>query len=297
MNRNGMKLGLIVAALALTASMAMAGEPVERRGKASSKGTVYIDNMVGSIEVIGWDKNEVHLEGTLGRDVEELEFETGKKKTVIEVNYPRKSSNISDGAELVIHVPKGSRVMVEGISAEVMVSKVEGAIEAESISGNVTVTGGKEKVEAESISGTVRVETRAREIMAESISGRVMVVGDKAEIEAATVSGSIELECDVFLEVSVETVSGTITAAGDLHPDGDFSFDAVNGSITLIVPGDVSAVFEVTTFNGGIDNDFGQKAHRTSRYAPGRELEFTNGDGDAQVEINSFNGDVRIKKQ
>jgi DUF4097 and DUF4098 domain-containing protein YvlB len=253
--------------------------------------------MVGSIEVIGWNKKEIKLEGTLGDDVEELEFKTGKKKSVIEVVYPRNSRNIDDGAELVIHIPAGSRLSVEGVSAEVIVTGVEGEIEASSISGDVSVTGGKESIEAESISGRVKVETESESVSAESISGTVMIKGKKAEVEAGSVSGNVELEFDLFLELSVETVSGEVTAEGDLHPKGDFSFDTVNGSITLIVPGNVNASFEVTTFNGGIDNEFGQKARKTSRYAPGRELEFSNGDGDAEVEMNSFNGDIRIKKK
>ncbi len=52
----------------------VAGETVERSGDASANGVVYIENMVGSIEVIGWGKKQVKLEGTLGKDVEELKF-------------------------------------------------------------------------------------------------------------------------------------------------------------------------------------------------------------------------------
>jgi len=59
----------------------------------------------------------------------------------------------------------------------------------------------------------------------------------------------------------------------------------------------VSADFEASTFNGSIHNDFGQKASRTSKYAPGKELEFSNGEGDAEVELNSFNGDINIRKK
>jgi hypothetical protein len=283
--------------LLLMLGTAVAGEKVERTGKASAHGVVYIENMVGSIEVIGWGKNEVKLEGTLGDDVEELEFKTGNKKSVIEVVYPRNMRNIEDGAELVIHVPEGSRVSVEGVSAWVSVSKVKGEVEASSISGDVTVTGDCESVEAESISGTVEVDSGARQIMAESISGKVLIKGEEAEVEAASVSGDVQLEFHKFLELSVESVSGTVVAIGDLHPKGEFSFDTVSGSITLMVPGDVSATFEITTFNGGIDNAFGQKARKTSRYAPGRELEFSVGGGDAEVEINSFSGDIRIKKK
>lgn len=287
---------LAILVLALAAGTAPAGEKVERSGEAPARGEVRIENMVGSIEVIGWDRQEVKLEGTLGKDVEDLEFETGRDGATIEVIYPRQSRNIEDGAELVIRVPLGSSVQIEGVSAWVKVSGVEGEIEASSVSGDVTVTGGKESVQAESISGRVRVDGSAAKVAVESISGQVTARGTQAEVEAASVSGSIELVFAEFRDLSVESVSGDVDCRGALHPKGDFSFDTVSGQVTLTVPADVSADFSVTTFSGGIDNDFGQKARKTSQYAPGKELEFSTGKGEAGVEINSFSGDVLIRK-
>lgn len=287
---------LALSALILTAGPVLAGEKVERHGEASATGEVRIENMVGSLEVIGWGKKEVKLEGTLGKDVEDLEFQTGRNGTTIEVIYPRKARNIQDGAELVIHVPEGSSVRIEGVSAWIKVSGVDGEIEASSVSGDVTVTGGKTSVQAESISGKVVVDSPAASISVESISGAVTVSGGQAEVDAATVSGSLTLNFEKYLELSVESVSGDVDCTGALHPKGDFSFDTVSGQVTLTVPSNVSAEFSVTTFSGGIDNDFGQKARKTSQYTPGKELEFSVGKGEADVEINSFSGDVRIHK-
>ena len=52
--------------------------------------------------------------------------------------------------------------------------------------------------------------------------------------------------------------------------------------------------FEVETFSGRIKNAFGPEAERTSEYAPGQELRFTTGGGDASVEVESFSGTVEI---
>ena len=282
--------------LVLAAGSGQAAEKVSRSGKASAEGAVYIENMVGSIEVIGWDREEISLEGTLGDDVEELIFETGGRKSIIEVEYPRRGRNLNDGADLVIHVPRGSRLSIEGVSAGIIVKDVTGEVEAESVSGRVEVSGGHE-VEASSVSGRVVVDSRAGEIEASSISGGVQVHGEKARVSVSTVSSSIEVDLEELLGLEAETVSGDIEVRGALSPKGDFTMDSVNGSITLVVSGKVNAEFEVSTFNGGIDNEFGQKARRTSQYAPGKELEFTVGDGQADVEINSFNGNIRIKKR
>ena len=51
------------------------------------------------------------------------------------------------------------------------------------------------------------------------------------------------------------------------------------------------------TFNGDIDNCFGPEARRTSKYAPGRELSFTAGDGNGEIRIKTLNGDVILCKK
>jgi len=281
----------------LTGLAAHAGEPVEKSGKASADGRVIVENIAGSITVIGWDKKEIHLEGTLGKEVKELKFKTGKKKSVIEVVYHKNKKTIREGADLVINIPEGSKLQVECISADVTASKLEAEVELASISGEVEFTGWCQNLELESISGDVVVDGGADEMTLESISGRVKGRGETAKINAESVSGGIQLDYETFLGLSAESVSGNIEIIGKLDSKCRVNCDVVSGSITLVVPGNVDATFEASTFSGGISNDFGQKATRTSKYAPGKELEFTNGDGDADVELNSFSGDIRIRKK
>ncbi len=278
----------------LVGGLAQAEQKVDETKKASAKGLVIVENIAGSITVIGWDKKEIQVKGTLGDDVEKLKFKAGKKKTIIEVVYPRHTRNIREGAHLVISIPEGSELKVECISSDITTSKLEGDLELESISGEVSFIGWCEDLSASSISGDVTVKGGAKKLSLESISGKIRAKGKKAKIKAECVSGDIMLEYDVFTAFSAESVSGNITIAGDLSPKGRFSCDVVNGNIKLVVPKKVNAEFEVSTFNGSIHNDFGQKARNTSKYAPGKELEFTNGDGDADVELNSFNGNVSI---
>ncbi len=285
--------GLLV--MTLVAPVTAADREVKESGPASATGTVMIENISGSIVVVGWDKAEVSVEGTLSGDIEELKFKTGKKKTRIEVVYPDNKKKIKGEANLVINVPRDSRLEVECISAFIEVSDVTGQVDVSSISGDVTVTGECEELEAESISGDVFIEGGAPEIEIGSISGKVKARGKASDIEVGTVSGSIDLAFDKFLGLNVESVAGDATIKGDLAGDAHFSFDLHSGDLILIVPGDLSADFDIETFSGEIDNGFGQKSRKTSKYAPGRELEFTVGGGEARVRINTFSGDVVIR--
>jgi len=287
--------GLLV--MALVVPVTAADREVKESGPAAATGTVMIENISGSIVVVGWDKAEISVEGTLSGDIEELKFKTGKKKSRIEVVYPKNQKNIEGEANLVINVPHASRLEVECISAFIEVSEVTGLVDVSSISGDVTVTGECEELEAESISGDVFIEGGAAEIEISSISGKVKASGKVSEVDAQTVSGSIDLAFDKFVGLNVESVAGDAAVKGDLADDGSFSFDLHSGDLTLTVPGDVSADFEIETFSGEIDNDFGQKSRKTSKYAPGRELEFTTGGGAARVRISTFSGDVVIRTQ
>jgi DUF4097 and DUF4098 domain-containing protein YvlB len=284
--------------LLLAAPLALAGERgVERRVEADADGTVIIENITGSIVVEGWDREEVHITGTLGEDVEELKVKAGGRKTRIEVKYPRNQRNINDGADLVIRVPAGSRVEVECVSAPITVNGVSGPVYASSISGDVEVRGDSPIVTASTISGDVVVEGPARQISMESISGTVRAKGGNAEVEASVVNGRIDLAFDRFEDLDVGSVNGDVVIKGDIAKGGEIEIEVHSGTVTLTVPSSVSADWQIDTFNGNIDNGFGQKARRTSEYAPGKELEFTTGDGDARVRINTFNGSVVIKKR
>lgn len=288
----------LLAALALGGAFpaAAAAEEIARSGPAPSDGTVAIENIAGSIEVTGWDREEIDLKGTFGEDVEELEFSTGKK-SVIKVVYPKHAKNIDDGADLTIKVPAGSRLEIDGISCPIGVSGVDGKVFVSSISGEVRITGDPQAIDAESISGDLIVDGRCGQVSVQSISGQVTVAGGTAAVEASTVSGALVLQAEKFKELSVESVTGEAEITGALEAKGSFSFDLHSGDLVLTVPADVSADFAVETFSGDIVNDFGAQSRKVSTYTPGRELEFTTGQGEARVRINTFSGNVTIRKE
>ena len=79
-----------LAALALLAlpGQALADREVDRTIEAAANAVIEIENTSGSIEVRGWDQNEVRVTGTIGDDVEELVVEGGSRSIVIEVDIP-----------------------------------------------------------------------------------------------------------------------------------------------------------------------------------------------------------------
>jgi len=278
------------------AGVAVAEEEVDRRLDAAADGRVVIENLAGEVTVTGWSRNEVHVTGTLEDQVKEFIFEKSGNRIKIRVVYPKHVEDTT-GSFLQVSLPAGSRVDIKTVSAEIEIEGVTGRIDAQSVSGDVTATGAPAEINAETVSGTVELEVECDKVYAQTVSGDVELEGVSGEIEAQTVSGEITVEGGDVRRFSGNTVSGDIEFDAALVGDGTFSFNAHSGDIVLSLPDDVSAEFEVNTFSGDIDNDFGPDGQRKDKYGPGSELEFTTGNGDARVRINTFSGDVELQRR
>lgn len=305
---------VLAAALLLAAGAAAAAErTVNESGNMPADGRVDVENVAGSVKVIGWDKAEVGVTGTLGDDVERLDFSAGGR-TRIEVVFKERHRGargkvrdvfgdhddggvVRDGADLTIRVPHGCRLSVDVVVAGVDISGLDGDVAVTAVSGDVDVRGACRRLQIECLSGNVEVDGAGRETMIETVSGNLKVRCDDADLQVETVSGEASVDCGSLRSLSAETVNGSITMSGRPAAGATIEAESVNGSLTLAVPADVDAAFMVTTFNGEIENAFGQKAERTDQYAPGRELKFTNGAGAADVQLNTLNGTVRILRK
>ncbi len=288
---------LLLMAIALAAGGVWAGESVDVTKSASATPTVEIENLAGSVRINGWDREEIRVTGVLGDDTDGLDFSGSNDNFDIEVEIPdsygRRHRDLD--SDLEIWLPAGSSVSVETVSAGIRVSKVDGRLELESVSGEVSVDGAPTSADVETVSGSIELSGSETLAIAESVSGKIELSGVAGRVEAATVSGSIRVEAGNIEQGEFEAVSGSVRFTGALSPGARLSAESHSGSVVLNLPADTSARFQVETFSGGINNGFGGgEAERTSRYAPGKRLDFTIGSGDAQVRVESFSGSVTL---
>ncbi len=266
---------------------------------ADPDGRVTIFNMAGSVNVEGWSRKDVEVTGSLGDDVEEFVFVRNGDEIKIKVKVPdRQKSHLDITSELTIHVPKGSSIEIATISAEIEVEGVQGEQELQSVSGDIETQSFAAEVVAESVSGDIDVQGDGKSADAElvSVSGDVTAENLAGSVAVESVSGDVVVAGGSFDRARVETVSGDIVYRSELRKGGKLNVETINGSVNIDFVGDVSARFDIDTFNGDIENCFGPEAQRTSRYAPGLELSFTEGAGDGRVAISTFNGDLTICK-
>jgi DUF4097 and DUF4098 domain-containing protein YvlB len=295
-----MKRLILVSAGLLLAATASA-EDINEKLDASADGKVEIYNTAGSVTVEGWSQNVVEVTGTLGEEVDEFIFER-KNDTVLVKVKPIKGKNSggrSTSSHINVRVPQQSSIEAVTISAEIDVEGVRGEQELQSVSGNVTTQVFAAEVEVETVSGSIDVVGSGEDIEAEltTVSAGIAVRDLSGVIDMESVNGKLEIGGGSFSDVAMETVNGKIDFNSNLRDGGDLEIETVNGKVVVNFVGSLSADVDVNTFNGRIDNCFGPKPERTSKYAPGWELSFTEGGGEGSVNIATLNGGVKLCKE
>jgi DUF4097 and DUF4098 domain-containing protein YvlB len=286
------RLTIIAASMVLLTVPAWAQRTVNEVRPLSANGSVEISNLAGSVRIVGGTSEQVEITGVLGKNVEELEIWSEGDELEIEVNVPRHADDLE--TELVIKMPATASVDVETVSASIDVDGITGPVELETVSGRVSVTGQPIELSAESVSGDITVADAAASTDIGSVSGAITVENGAGELYVESVSSNIMVTSGAFDTAEFETVSGTVSYAGEISSRGEYEFETVSGTIELIVPPGVSADFDVETFSGAIHNAIGPEARSTSQYTPQKELSFTAGSGGGQIYISTFSGAVRI---
>jgi len=283
------------AALLAASPASRAGTPIDKRAAADPSGSVEVSNVSGTVTVTGWDRNEVEVTGELGDGTERLEFTSQDKVTRIKVVLPSKSYNVDD-TDLIIHVPAGSRLSVNTVSADINAQGVTGAQRLQSVSADIHTVAGSEDVECRTVSGDVTVDGSGTKglLSITTVSGDATALKVAGEVNANTVSGNLVMGLGETNRSRLRSTSGDLTLAMRLAADGKLDAESISGDVRLNLVGGVDSEFDVSSLSGEIRNCFGPKPVSVSEYGPGKELRFREGQGMARVRIKTLNGDVTI---
>jgi DUF4097 and DUF4098 domain-containing protein YvlB len=255
---------------------------------------ISISNVSGSIVVSGWDRQEVHITGTLGRNVEDLRVEGSRGNLEIEVEYPRLSGLRNAGADLEIKVPHGCHLEASTVNADMDVSDLTGRVSLTTVNGNIGIQGRPNRLSVRSVSGDFVLAVDSPRVEISTVSGDLVISGACARLTLESVSGDIDVSAGPLEELKANTVSGDIEFRGHVAEDADLEFASQSGNVLFQVPEGLGAGFSIETFSGDIDSELGQRPERKSRYAPGKKLEFSVGSGRGSIDIATFSGDVEI---
>ncbi|MEM7613263.1 MAG: DUF4097 family beta strand repeat-containing protein [Pseudomonadota bacterium] len=286
---------LMVLSAILVTSPAYA-ETIKRTLEVDGTPDVHIINAIGDIIVEGGASERIEIDAKLSDSAERMDVKERGDRVTIEVIYKGKRWTSRSSTKLYVRVPQGSNLKVEAISADVMVEAVRGELSLASVSGDVTADSYGGRVDASTTSGDVRLigDGSMGGTTIGSTSGDVTATGLAGWLKANSVSGDVIVRDSELERVSLGAVSGDLTLNDSLVPLADIEAEAVSGDVGIMLAKGFAGRVDVDTLNGDINNCFGPKAQRTSRYGPGRTLNFEQGDGDGRVEIDTVSGDVKL---
>ena len=303
--KNEMNPSHLVVAVALLMALPLGAKAQDYTERTKIDTTVRLDRggavdlslISGRIRVTGWDRQDVKISASI--DEGTLRFDANSSRVTLSVDdsndHNRRSRHNVGDARYEVSVPRGVRLILEGVSGDVSASGSQGEIEASSVSGDVDVSDGIGEASVESVSGSVHAARINGNLRTESVSGDVRVETVTGNVEASSVSGNIRLIGVQSKDVRSETVSGDITYSGSIEPGGKYNFEAHSGTVRLNIPRGAGAHFSVETFSGDISADFPITIPPgTGRGRKEGRMEFTIGDGRARVDAQTFSGSIVI---
>jgi DUF4097 and DUF4098 domain-containing protein YvlB len=268
----------------------------------------------GSISVRGWDRKEVRIQVSQpGSKIEVHKAstpETNAPAMRLEVSIVKDPEEEDDGAcesdnDVVINAPRGATVYLKTQDgdievddvAEAHIETVEGRIEARRILKATDIT---------SVGGDVALEDASGRARLSSLSGVIEVkdlrpLGGSDFLKIKTASGDILLDKIGPARVEVNTISGELRLMGPLVRGATYDFTTTNGDVTIFAPADSSFKLNAKVSEGGeIATDF-QLEYKDpvspNSPQPAGRLQGTYGAGDATINLVSFSGTLRLRKQ
>jgi hypothetical protein len=251
---------------------------------------VVIDNFAGGIVVDTWPKNAVRVRAELSRRAQ-LDIEHSVARLDLSAHGKWGEPVFVDFA---ITVPAGTPIELTGVDTDIEVRGGEGAVKAETVKGDVLVQGAKGAVTCSSVEGEVVVLNARGRVEASAVNDIVRVVGATGVVQAESVNGDVFLEQLKAGTVEASTVNGEVYFVGDIQSDGDYSFSSHNGGIRVAVPVNANCSGSVSTYGGSFESSF--PIERSDKKKRENDFTFTIGDGSARLELESFNGSIRLDR-
>lgn len=250
---------------------------------------VVLQNLVGRISVGAWERDEMEVRSE--SDGSSLTVRRSGS-TVIVAPDDRKSRRRS--VEASIRVPVSVDLEVGGRSLDLVVEGIGGRIDVDNVSGDIWIEDAGGPVTVRTIEGEIDVIGARAGVSASSQSDDVTVRDVQGPVDVHSGDGDLELMDIRSRSVRAETQDGDIDFSGVIEDDGDYGFFVHDGDATVSIPRTTNARVEVSTFDGEFESDF---RITIQRFTGGREFDFTIGEPRARIEIQVFDGEIRLEER
>jgi DUF4097 and DUF4098 domain-containing protein YvlB len=291
--RGALALGLIAFCAAPSAAQTdrRAGRaPATDQTIAVTKGQrLQIQNFAGEVLVKAWNKDELRVVAE-----HDSRAKVDVRSTGAEVQVSAHRSGGPGSVDYTITVPAWLPVRVSGTYVFVAIEGTQSDVSVETTRGDVTLKGGSGVVSLKSIEGEILVEDAKGKLKLDTVNEGISIRGASGDITAGTINGDIRMLNMKAASLEATTVNGDIIYEGTVA-ENLYRLSTHNGDITVALPENAGASVSVRTYQGDMRSSF-PTAAAAGEMRRGRRQTFTLGNGGAQIEMESFGGDVRIRK-
>ena len=289
--------------LCLGMGQAFAATPIELQHATSSAPHISIGNIAGAVNVTAWDRNVVQVSGTLGDGAKPLRITGSNTDLAIKVEaqgggagwFNWGGDRRMDPTQLELRVPRAAALSVNTVSASLLIDGTDGGnLDIHTVSGRVRLNARTPQLKAGSVSGGIELAGHAGQADLQTVSGDILAptLGQTARLQ--TVSGRIQAGGGPWHQLTLSTVSGDAQVSGGMAADGQLAIDSMSGDVQLLLPATTTGTLRASSFSGNLRSDFGTP--QSAEHGPGSKLDVRLGDGDATLTIETFSGDLRVRK-
>ena len=271
-----------IALLALLAGVASADNRKEFKYTLASGGNVTINNPNGAVSVKGGSGRQVSIVATTHSDKVTVESNQYGNRIDVRTRMQQRVTGNDARVDYEVTVPQDSSVTVHADAGPITVEKMHGDVTAEGDSANVEVH--------DVSGGHVHARTLAGPITIHNVSN--------SHIELSTVSGDIKMSNVSGQRLTANSTRGNISYDGGFGEDGNYSMVNGSGDITVSLPADASVDVTARSVSGSVEDDFKLQQKPNSLFpSSARTLVGTSNSAGSSVDLRSFSGRIRVKKQ
>lgn len=312
---------LLIMCITFMSCTLIAREEINKTLDVDANSLIEINHVSGEAKVIGWDKNQVKVEGELGDKTESFRFERDGKSVliIVEVKSSQKgwgwSGDSGKGDKLVIYVPLKSRIdyhspnadltinnisggaNIEVINGDLRASDLSGRLRLKTINGDIRADNLKGELSLDSVNGDIKAEQlEGEDIVVNTVNGDIDIDSSAKEISADSVNGDIDMNLGQVLDVKTNTVNGSISMGMILMEGATVRAGSVGGSVELAFQKDIQAKFTIEAHAGGsIKNRITDQRASKAKYGPREWLEFSTGKPTATVDVSTVHGRIVLE--
>ena len=260
-------------------------------------GRLSLEGFNGSVEILGWEKDTIEINGTkyasTPERLAEMKVDIDAQPSSVRIHTTRPTMRGNMGVRFSIRVPR--RAVLDQIvtsNGAIKIEDIDGQARLKTSNGQLKVTRVKGNVEAETTNGGVEVIETSGQVRVHTSNGGVRAEITKGSFEATTSNGSIRAnlrDSDPTRPIVAHSSNGGIDLTLDkIH---EVRADSSNSSITLRLPANTNARVRAHTSNSSIATDFGVSAQGSlSKH----HLEGNIGSGGPLLDLSTSNGGIKI---